>query len=143
MAEAIRKVNVVGHQHPDTDSICAAITYADLLRRCGHEATPCRQGPLNEETKFILKRFIGSGVFNKCTSLKSIAIPDLVTSIPNGAFFLSGLETIELPKNLSRIEASAFCRCYNLKEINIPDSVTFIGHDAFSQCFELNEVHIS
>ena len=26
MAEAIRKVNVVGHQHPDTDSICAAIS---------------------------------------------------------------------------------------------------------------------
>ena len=50
-------IYVTGHRHPDSDSICAAITYADLLRRCGHEATPCRQGPLNEETKFILKRF--------------------------------------------------------------------------------------
>ncbi len=50
-------IYVTGHRHPDSDSICAAITYSDLLRRCGQEAIPCRQGPLNEETKFILKRF--------------------------------------------------------------------------------------
>ena len=50
-------IYVTGHRHPDSDSICSAITYADLLRRCGQEATACRQGPLNEESKFILKRF--------------------------------------------------------------------------------------
>ena len=50
-------IYVTGHRHPDSDSICAAITYADLLKRCGQEAVACRQGPLNEETKFILKRF--------------------------------------------------------------------------------------
>ncbi len=51
------KIYVTGHRHPDSDSICAAITYSDLLRRCGKDAIACRQGPLNEETKFILKRF--------------------------------------------------------------------------------------
>ena len=50
-------IYVTGHRHPDSDSICAAITYTDLLKRCGQEAVACRQGPLNEETKFILKRF--------------------------------------------------------------------------------------
>ena len=30
MPEAIRKVNVIGHLNPDTDSICAAISYAYL-----------------------------------------------------------------------------------------------------------------
>jgi manganese-dependent inorganic pyrophosphatase len=50
-------IYVTGHKHPDSDSICAAITYADLLNRTGYEAAACRQGPLNEETKFILKRF--------------------------------------------------------------------------------------
>ena len=48
---------VTGHKHPDTDSICAAITYADMLRRCGKDAVACRLGPLNEETKFVLKKF--------------------------------------------------------------------------------------
>lgn len=50
-------IHVIGHKHPDSDSICSAITYADILNRCGQKAIPCRQGPLNEETKFILKRF--------------------------------------------------------------------------------------
>lgn len=50
-------IYVIGHKHPDSDSICSAITYTDLLNRTGHSAIACRQGPLNEETKFILKRF--------------------------------------------------------------------------------------
>lgn len=50
-------IYVTGHRHPDTDSICAAITYANLLRLLGEDAVALRQGPLNEETKFVLKRF--------------------------------------------------------------------------------------
>ncbi len=50
-------IYVTGHKHPDSDSICAAITYAELLNKTGHKAIACRQGPLNEETKFILKKF--------------------------------------------------------------------------------------
>lgn len=50
-------IYVTGHKHPDSDSICSAITYANLLRLTGQDAIACRQGPLNEETKFILKRF--------------------------------------------------------------------------------------
>ncbi len=50
-------IYVIGHKNPDSDSICSAITYADMLNRLGYSAIPCRQGPLNEETKFILKRF--------------------------------------------------------------------------------------
>jgi manganese-dependent inorganic pyrophosphatase len=50
-------IYVIGHKHPDSDSICAAITYTDLLNRLGKTAIACRQGPLNDETKFILKRF--------------------------------------------------------------------------------------
>lgn len=33
MAESIRKVNVIGHLNPDTDSICSAISYAYLKTR--------------------------------------------------------------------------------------------------------------
>lgn len=50
-------IYVTGHRHPDSDAICAAITYAELLNKTGKQAIACRQGPLNEETKFILKKF--------------------------------------------------------------------------------------
>ena len=58
MPETIRKVNVIGHQHPDTDSICAAISYAYLKNQLGgleHEAR--RAGAINRETAFVLKHF--------------------------------------------------------------------------------------
>lgn len=51
------KIYVVGHKNPDSDSICSAIAYANLKRSLGEDAIACRLGPLNDETKFILKRF--------------------------------------------------------------------------------------
>ena len=51
------KIYIVGHKNPDTDSISSAIAYANLKQRLGVEAIACRLGPLNEETKFVLKRF--------------------------------------------------------------------------------------
>ena len=51
------RIFVIGHKNPDTDSICSAITYANLKRKLGDNAIACRLGPLNEETKFALKYF--------------------------------------------------------------------------------------
>lgn len=50
-------IYVTGHKHPDSDSICSAIAFVNLLNKTGSTAIACRQGPLNEETKFILRRF--------------------------------------------------------------------------------------
>ena len=58
MSEAIRKVNVIGHLHPDTDSICSAIAYAYLKNQLGDvEYEPRRAGAINRETAFALKQF--------------------------------------------------------------------------------------
>ena len=59
MTEHIRKVNVIGHLHPDTDSICAAISYAYLKNTAGNTNiyVPRRAGTLNRETQFVLKHF--------------------------------------------------------------------------------------
>lgn len=54
---ANKTIFVTGHRNPDSDSICSAIAYADLKQRLGEPAIAVRQGPLNEETKYILKRF--------------------------------------------------------------------------------------
>ena len=56
-----RKVYVVGHKNPDTDSICSAIAYANLKQKIKTEDEnnyiPMRAGMLNEETQYILQRF--------------------------------------------------------------------------------------
>ena len=50
-------IYITGHQHPDTDSIAAAIGYAFFKRANGVKAVPCRLGKLGTETKYLLKRF--------------------------------------------------------------------------------------
>ncbi len=53
-----RPVFVTGHKNPDTDSICAAITYANLKNKVfGGNYIACRAGHLNEETQFVLSHF--------------------------------------------------------------------------------------
>ena len=50
---------VIGHKNPDTDSICAAISYAYLKNAIDEENhyIPKKAGSLNEETSYILNRF--------------------------------------------------------------------------------------
>ena len=53
-----KKVYVIGHKNPDTDSICSAIAYANLKRQItGEKYVAKRAGDLNGETAFVLNRF--------------------------------------------------------------------------------------
>ena len=53
-----KKVYVVGHKNPDTDSICSAIAYAALKRQISDdEYVAMRAGMPNEETQYVLNRF--------------------------------------------------------------------------------------
>lgn len=53
-----RKVWVIGHKNPDTDSICAAISYAELKNRKEKgRYVAKRAGNVSEETKFVLNYF--------------------------------------------------------------------------------------
>lgn len=52
-----KKLYVVGHRNPDTDSIAAAIAYADLKRRTGAgEVVAAMAGSANPQTRYILDR---------------------------------------------------------------------------------------
>ena len=51
-------VYVSGHKNPDTDSVCAAISYSYLLNKTKkYNAVPVRLGEISRETEYILKRF--------------------------------------------------------------------------------------
>ena len=59
MSTESKKVWVVGHKNPDTDSICAAISYAYLKNQSGDKKSYVakRAGAVNEETRYVLERF--------------------------------------------------------------------------------------
>jgi len=53
-------VFVVGHSNPDTDSVTAAIAYANYLKATGTDAVACMQisaANLNPESKVVLEKF--------------------------------------------------------------------------------------
>lgn len=52
-----KEIYVLGHKHPDTDSICSAIAYAELKRKLGVPAAAGRLGNINKETEFVLNYF--------------------------------------------------------------------------------------
>jgi len=62
-------IYITGHRNPDTDSICAAIAYAEFKNKTGKiPAVPIRLGEINRETQFILNYF-------------KVEKPELVTTV--------------------------------------------------------------
>lgn len=64
-----RKINIIGHRNPDTDSICSAIAYAYLKNQTGDAVYEARRaGSVNRETAFALRHF-GVEAPRLCTDL--------------------------------------------------------------------------
>lgn len=75
---------------------------------------------------------IGDGVFQKCTSLMSVSLPDSIVSIGDSAF--GGCESLisfALPRGLKSVGTLAFYGCYNLANFTVPEQLEVIGSDAF------------
>lgn len=84
---------------------------------------------------------IGIHSFYSC-NLKSLIIPNSVTSIDLGSFFNNKeLKSITLSNNLITIGPAAFCNCI-IDSLFIPDSVQTIGKSAFGRCKELEYLSI-
>lgn len=81
--------------------------------------------------------------FIKCTSLKSVSMPESVTSIGNSAFIgCTGLESVKLPAGLKSIGENVFYSCTSLTSVVIPDKVTSIGSLAFFGCLKLESITV-
>ena len=87
--------------------------------------------------------FINSGLFDGNDRLKSITIPNIVTSIGEKAFYgCSSLKSITIPNSVTSIGWKAFMGCSSLSSITIPNSVTYIGEGAFKGCSSLKSIII-
>jgi manganese-dependent inorganic pyrophosphatase len=82
-----KKVWIVGHRHPDTDSICAAIAYADLKNKIEERDVPGpddrvhfiakRAGKVSAETAYVLNYFKAEApeaISDVGTQIKDISI---------------------------------------------------------------------
>ena len=86
---------------------------------------------------------IGKNAFQKCSTLKSVTVPNGVTIIAENSFkSCQNLENVSLPNSVVSIGGYAFSSCLNLKSINIPNSVKSIGQYAFSDCKSLTNIDL-
>ena len=89
-----RRIYVIGHKKPDTDSIVSAVAYAELLRRQGQEnVIAARQGVPWPETQYILDRFgipVPVLVEDVRPSVGDVMTSKVVTADPNESVYQIG-----------------------------------------------------
>lgn len=109
--------------------------YVVLIKAAHKNISNCL---INAKTKVIY-----SNAFSMCTTLKSIIIPDNITSIGSSAFYgCSELTSIIISNNVTSIGNYAFYSCDKLTSITIPDKVTSIGNYVFKNCSKLTNVTV-
>ncbi|MDD3620711.1 MAG: manganese-dependent inorganic pyrophosphatase [Desulfobulbaceae bacterium] len=106
-------VYVVGHKSPDTDSVTAAIAYAELMKAKGEDYIPCIQGKPNPETETVLKRF-GAAVPESLTDAtgKKIALVD-------------HSDLAQAPDNLSQGEVVAIVDHHKIGDVTTNNPIFF------------------
>lgn len=81
---------------------------------------------------------ISGGMFQDCTALKNVQIPDSVTNIGGSAFQnCSALESIVIPEGVTKIQRYAFSGCTALRSIRIPAEVKHLDAAEFENCTAL------
>lgn len=80
-----------------------------------------------------------NNMFNKCSGLTSVTIPDSVTNMGIGVFSeCKSLISVSMPSGLTSIQNDTFYKCSGLTSITIPSLVSSIsGGDVFGQCKHL------
>ena len=76
--------------------------------------------------------FIEDGAFRYCESLKQVHLPSNLKILSPELFYGSGIESIDIPSNITEIGYWAFWGCKHLKYLVIPESVTSLGYGIVS-----------
>lgn len=85
---------------------------------------------------------IGEGAFYGCANMTSINIPEGVNAIGSHAFYECGLTSVVIPKGVTTIAPYAFAYCEALTDVELPDTIRTIGENAFSGCYRLTEMEL-
>ena len=86
---------------------------------------------------------IEPGAFGTCVSIKSISIPDTVTSIGDSAFAYCGLIDIVVPDGVTVISFGFINSSSSLTGITFGNSVTSVKGNAFNGCTSLRRITIT
>jgi manganese-dependent inorganic pyrophosphatase len=108
------KVYVIGHCHPDTDSIASVIGYAEFLNRQEPgRYIPARCGELNPETRFVLLEF-------------QLQPPDLIESVEPSVADIPFLYPHRAPEEMPAIDVALMMDEHDIRNIPVINSVGMV-----------------
>ena len=121
---------------------CTNITFFDFtnLEEWGinifEESGLCEVVLPDDMTVLPAQTFVG------CSYLKTVTLPEGLTTISSYAFSFSGIEHLVLPDSVTTIEENAFSNCESLTDIQLSSSLKTIGSAAFRMCSALKTLEI-
>jgi manganese-dependent inorganic pyrophosphatase len=125
-------VCVVGHSNPDTDSVTAAIAYANFLKATGTDAVACMQisaGNLNPESKVVLEKF-------------GLAAPEELTDAAGKDVALVDFSDIgQAPANIGDANVVAIVDHHKIGDITTNNPIFFYAQPVGCTCTVLLEMY--
>ncbi len=127
-----KKIYVIGHKNPDTDSIVSAIAYARLKNELGFQnCFPARAGKITDQTGYVLNRF-------------GFEPPELIADlIPKVENYMS-FQPVTISLNTPLWHALAILNSNNFKMLPIVDGdnryVSLLHYNAFAK-FLITNIH--
>lgn len=86
-------------------------------------------------------QYIGAWAFTYKGTIESFKLPKSLTAIGQAAFCGTGIESIELPDEIKKLQGT-FSNCEKLKQIKWPSNLTTIGELTFNNCVSLTSIEI-
>ena len=80
--------------------------------------------------------------FGNANNLKTIVFPESLTFIAGMFKNWTGVETLTIPKTVTRMNRSAFSNCTNLKTIYIHKNMTLIDRSVFTGCDNVTDIYL-
>lgn len=108
-----------------------SITLPDTIKNLGH----CTFTNCTRLTKINIPRCtkeLGTYLFANCTSLPTVTIPNWVTTIGGSAFENSGIRSITIPESVTSISNGVFSGCDKLTSIKVASGNT--KYDSRNDC---------
>jgi len=81
---------------------------------------------------------LGNFVFDECSSLTSVSLPDGLTKLGNYVFHrCRSLTSVALPDGLTQLGNDVFAYCSSLTSVSLPDGLRQLGYRVFWGCSSL------
>ncbi|KAL7712161.1 hypothetical protein QTN25_010194 [Entamoeba marina] len=86
---------------------------------------------------------IGNGCFNECSNLVNVSLPTRLMKLNFNCFFhCISLQSISISSSIQSLGYNCLFGCSNIKTMKLPNSVTSLGKGCFCECSSLESIQL-